>query len=123
MKKDFLKKHWWEPLVLLIAAAGFVWMSSSPGETGDLVRLTLDGEVVMELSLSQDGSYFLEEDPSIHFEIRDGAAAFVDADCPDKICEKEGFLSKNGQTAVCLPRRVSLTIVKAEEDAPDVIAR
>lgn len=123
--KEFLKKHWWEPLLLVFAAAiCFLWMNGTFRESGDLARLTLEGKVVMEVSLDRDGSYALKEDPSIRFVVKDGAAAFTDADCPDKICENEGFLSKDGQTAVCLPRKVSLTIVKAgESDAPDMITR
>ena len=123
--KEFLKKHWWEPLLLVLAAAiCFLWMNGTFRESGDLARLTLEGKVVMEVSLDRDGSYALKEDPSIRFEIKNGAAAFVDADCPDKICENEGFLSKDGQTAVCLPRKVSLTIVTAgESDEPDMITR
>lgn len=123
--KTFLKKHWWEPLLLLFAAVlCFLWMRGSFSETGDIARLTLSGSVVMEVPLEKSGVYSLKEDPSIRFEIKNGAAAFVDADCPDKICENEGFLSKDGQTAVCLPRKVSLTIVTAgESDEPDMITR
>ncbi|MBQ4051237.1 MAG: NusG domain II-containing protein [Oscillospiraceae bacterium] len=123
--KDFLKKHWWEPLLLLAAAVlCFLWMRGSFARPGDIARITLSGSVVMEVPLDKSGVYSLKEDPSIRFEIKNGAAAFVDADCPDKICENEGFLSKDGQTAVCLPRRVSLTIVTAgESDEPDMITR
>lgn len=123
--KEFLKKHWWEPVLLLAAAAlCFLWMNGTFRESGDTARLTLEGKTVMEVPLDKDGIYSLQEDPSVRFQVKDGAAAFIDADCPDKICENEGFLSKDGQTAVCLPRRVSLTIVRAGEDlGPDIITR
>ena len=111
-------------LLIFAAVLCFLWMKGSFRQPGDIARITLSGSTVMEVPLDKSGVYSLKEDPSIRFEIKDGAAAFVDADCPDKICENEGFLSKDGQTAVCLPRKVSLTIVAAgESDGPDMITR
>ena len=79
---------------------------------------------MLEIPLDRDGFYVLEQDPTVRFEVKNGAVAFVDATCPDRICEREGYLSKAGQTAVCLPRRTSLVIVGAGgEETPDVIAR
>lgn len=40
-----------------------------------------------------------------------GRIRFKEADCPDKICVKTGWLEKPGDTAVCLPNRAVVTIV------------
>jgi thiamine biosynthesis lipoprotein len=37
--------------------------------------------------------------------------AFYKATCPDKICERAGYLTEPGQIAVCVPRRIVLKIV------------
>ena len=37
-----------------------------------------------------------------------------DADCPDKLCEKTGKISKNGETIVRLPHRVVVEIQGGE---------
>ncbi len=39
---------------------------------------------------------------TVHIEIKDGAARFVDSPCPDHICEGFGWLSNEDQTATCL---------------------
>jgi hypothetical protein len=49
-------------------------------------------------------------------QIENGGARMLDADCPDKICVKEGFKDKNGQTIVCLPNRFVVEI-KGEDKA------
>jgi hypothetical protein len=49
-------------------------------------------------------------------QIENGGARMLDADCPDKICIKEGFIDKNGQTIVCLPNRFVVEI-KGEDKA------
>ena len=48
---------------------------------------------------------------TVHIQIKDGAARFVDSPCPDHICEGFGWLSNEDQTATCLPARAVLTIV------------
>lgn len=44
-------------------------------------------------------------------EVEKGRIRFKEADCPDKICVKTGWLEKPGDTAVCLPNRAVVTIV------------
>ena len=42
---------------------------------------------------------------TVHIEVKDGAARFVDSPCPDHICEGYGWLSAEDQSATCLPAR------------------
>ena len=75
------------------------------------------------VSLDEDREFALDEDPTVRFKIQDGAIAFIDATCPDKICEQAGYLSRVGETAACLPRKTVLTVISApEEKEADVIA-
>ncbi|AKN34060.1 membrane protein [Clostridium carboxidivorans P7] len=43
-------------------------------------------------------------------EILPGKIRIKDADCPDKICVKTGWISEPGQSSVCLPHRLMITI-------------
>lgn len=45
----------------------------------------------------------------------------VQADCPDRICIGEGFISKPGQTVVCLPHKVLIEVKAANAAEPDTI--
>ena len=45
-------------------------------------------------------------------EVKDGAIRFVDSQCPDHICEGFGFISQEGDYAVCMPAGVAVTIYK-----------
>ncbi len=36
--------------------------------------------------------------------------SIIDADCPDKLCVKFGWLSRSGQTAVCMPNKLTIEI-------------
>ena len=48
---------------------------------------------------------------NIKLKAEPGAISFYHSDCPDQICERTGKISKPGQTAVCLPGKVSVRIV------------
>lgn len=49
--------------------------------------------------------------------IEKGRIRFLEADCPDQVCVKTGWLSKNGDMAVCLPNRA---MIKIEGQSADV---
>ena len=55
-------------------------------------------------------------------EVRDNKIAVIDADCPDKIDVKMGFIEKPGETLVCLPHRLIVEIKgDYSEDEEDII--
>ncbi len=45
--------------------------------------------------------------------IENGEIYYLSSDCPDKLCEKFGHLSQNGDTASCVPNK---TVVTVEEN-------
>lgn len=48
----------------------------------------------------------------------------TDADCGDKTCVKTGSIKETGQSIVCLPHRLVITITDSSSDsAPDAIVR
>lgn len=55
-------------------------------------------------------------------QIENGGARMVDADCRDKICIKEGFKDKNGQTIVCLPNKFVVEIKGEDKAETDGVA-
>ena len=61
--------------------------------------------------------FILETHPETIIVCEKGCAYFSSAGCPDKICVKTGRLTKKGDTAVCLPAGVVLTIEGGEYDA------
>lgn len=44
-------------------------------------------------------------------EIGDGKARIIESDCPDHLCERQGWISKPGHIAVCLPNRLFIEII------------
>jgi len=96
----------------LLAAAGIaaviIMLVAKPGGSA---RLDYGDGQVLEIDLSQDNLYELESNGiNIHILVKDGAAGFINSECPDHICEHYGMLSDSNNTAVCMPARAVLTI-------------
>jgi len=94
--------------LLLIAAIAFFILR---GEPSDMVEIHHSG--LSEIfELSADRYIVLESLPNVKFRIQDGRIAFVESDCPDQICVRTGFIGRHGQTAACLPNRVSIIVIE-----------
>ena len=49
-------------------------------------------------------------------EIGDEKVRVIEADCPDKIDVKQGYISRIGETIVCLPNKMVIEVKGLEED-------
>ena len=110
--KGFLREHRHDLVLLLslifIAAAALLTVHLTRAE-GAYVRVEVEGETVAEYPLSENGEYKLTDGNTLVIE--DGCAYMKDADCPDRTCVRTGKISERGQTIVCLPNKVSVTVV------------
>ena len=58
--------------------------------------------------------------------ISEGTADMIDADCPDQTCVKKHSIKYEGETIVCLPHKVVISIdnsANTDEDAPDAVVK
>ena len=76
------------------------------------VEVQVDTKVYGDYPLDRDADLIIEgaNGGTNHLVIKDGQAAITEATCPDKICVHTGWISETGQTIVCMPNRVSVTI-------------
>ena len=98
--------------VLLIAVLLFLCFlrgaASDPSENRLVIRTSSE---VLSYPLSVDRTVSLSSDGyTLTVEIRDGRARVSDSDCPDKICQRTGWISRKGETVICAPAAVRLTV-------------
>ncbi len=101
------------------------------GEEGNRIQVILDGKIYGTYSLEKDQVIEIEEG-SFYNKIRveDGKAYMEEANCPDGYCEEQGKISRHTQTIVCLPHKLVVEVLEAdndtkanEEEIPDTIAK
>ncbi len=102
-------------LIIIIAVTGMILMSGSGGGSTAVVRV--DGKVYRQVALSVGQSFRIG---NVKIEVKDGAIAFTESDCPGKECVRSGWLKVPGASAACLPNRVSITV--EGESGVDAIA-
>lgn len=54
-------------------------------------------------------------------EVRPGSIAIISADCPDKLCVHQGFISDSRLPITCLPNRLVIQL-RPVSDVPDAAA-
>ena len=52
--------------------------------------------------------------------VKNHAVSVSYADCPDKICKNHKSISKSGETIVCLPNKVTVTVEGGENEIDGV---
>lgn len=118
--------------ILLIAAVVvcgvLVWLflSGAFAKAGSYAEIYYKSELVETVALTtgEEKSFSIPQLDNVVFHLyADGNIAFVESDCPDKVCIHAGKLHLDGQMAACLPNEVYIKIVsvKADPDAPDLV--
>ena len=100
--------------ILLVLALSVFLVVELTRREGAYVVVSIDGGEVCRYSLSEDGEFLLNGGTNT-LVISGGKAYISQADCPDGLCVSQGKIYRTGQTVVCLPNRVMLRIVGAED--------
>ena len=87
---------------------------------GAVAVVRVNGVEIERHTLDEDGVFPLNGGSNL-LVIRDGEAAVVEADCPDLLCVRQGKIRYRGQTIICLPNRLSVTIEGGEESGLDAV--
>lgn len=124
---DWLKTHKNDLLLiagLLILGGALALFLYAVRQEGGTVRVQADGETVMELPLNEDTRLVLGEDGHTNtLVIENGTARVAEADCPDQICVSHGAIRYAGESIVCLPHRLVVSVEGGQTDNVDATAK
>ena len=112
--------------LLTISALGMLYLFVFRSG-GNVVKVTVDGELFGTYSLSQNITEDIrsgENDSQLNRLIINDEKAYVEtASCPDGICVSHRPIFRNGESIVCLPNRVVITVITDNDaDSPDIVA-
>ena len=122
--KGLIKKTDVVLIICLLLLAPLVWLvlPRSSAE-GGIVVVRHAGEVLAEISLTEDGREFTFETSFGRnvLRVEDNAIRMVCADCPDGWCLRFAPIRQTRRTIVCLPNRLVVEVISGslEEDIPD----
>ncbi len=117
MNRKLIKVKDFIILLILITACGLFILISHNQNRGSYAVISVNGKKAERLSLSKDIENFtVKGADNISFTIKNGEIYVSESDCPDKICLKTGHISRKGQSIICVPKRVSVTIESSGND-------
>jgi hypothetical protein len=110
--------------LLLIAVIGLAYLYLFR-DKGDTVKVTVDGNQIGIYSLNENMTKDIitgEKGENLNrLIIKDGKAYMETATCPDGICVNHNPIFRDGESMVCLPNGVVVTIIKNDDDLDVVI--
>ncbi|MBD5134307.1 MAG: NusG domain II-containing protein [Clostridiales bacterium] len=108
-------------LVLGGALALFLYVTR---QGGGYVSVQIGGETVMELPLGEDTRIVLGQGAHTNtLVIENGTVRVIEASCPDQICVNHGAVQYAGESIVCLPHRLVVTVEGGQVNDVDATAK
>lgn len=91
--------------------------------SGAYVQIEINGEAAETFPLDTDIVFEIITDGAGEntLVIENGKAKVTEANCPDGICKNHAEIHRNGESIICLPHRVVITVVN-EADANGIDA-
>jgi hypothetical protein len=116
-------------VILVLVAAVLSWFAVNKlGESKYERQIVIEtnGSVYKTIPMSmgmkpQDIYIELENGKHIDIVVDENGAYVKSVECPDKVCQKTGLVSRVGQSIVCLPNKVVVYIEgKTESEVDDI---
>ena len=122
----FMKKHKNDILLVLavlILGGVFLVYTEFFRPKGAEVIVSVDGVEQRPLPLAENNFVVIGDEENYNvLVISNGEAYIEEASCPDNICVKSGKVSLEGETIVCLPNKVVISIEGGKSSGLDGIA-
>lgn len=113
-----MKRPFWDAVLIggILLIAGILWFFLRPGRSGAWVIVTVDGVETGRYSLHQDAAIVIDGDAGAYniLTISGGTATVTEANCGDHTCVRTGSIAQEGETIVCLPHRLIISIAGGE---------
>jgi hypothetical protein len=113
--------------ILAISAVSWAVYQSVFAEDQSKAEIYYYSELIetVDLSSGEERTFSIPQEEQVVFQLyADGSIAFIESDCPDKVCIHAGKLKTVGQFAACLPNGVVVKIVPEkdrDEDDVDIV--
>ncbi len=106
--------------ILLIAAVMSLFFFLTQNGDGVQAVLSINGRnvAIYDLASMEDQLIDLQDQYGVPvlLEIKNHAICFKESQCPDHICENYGYISRETETAVCMPNRTVLSIHSMQDN-------
>ena len=93
-------------VALLLIGIVLLFVLRGRSSEGSYVVIMYQNDEKARFSLAIDGVYDINDGKN-QIEILDGKVRMIDADCPDELCIRQGWIEYDGQSIICLPNKIT----------------
>lgn len=117
-----MKKNDWILIGVILGIAAIFGLVQilMPSDSNANIQITVDGSEFAEYKLTDNIEVAINETNVLVIE--NGKASMIHANCPDQLCVQQKSISKNGESIVCLPNKVIVSVVGGEENEVDTVS-
>lgn len=111
--------------IIIIAVFIYLYMNVTGEVQKATVQILENGVLTKEYDLFSNQTIYINtyDGGQNVLVITDGSCHMEDANCPDKLCVSQGTISKSGQSIICLPHKLVITISGEDEQETDAVSR
>ena len=104
-------------LAVLAVGATILLVTHNDREQGAYVVVMVQNKEIARYSMTNNGVYDIYDNNgnTNKIEIRDGRVRMLEASCPNHLCIRQGWIRFEGQSIVCLPNKVTVTVRGASD--------
>lgn len=96
-------------VLMLVGQAAGALLLAARGSGEPVARVVRDSRVVAVLRLDQDRKLQVGG-TGVEVEVKGGKVRVAESDCPRRVCVRTGWISRPGQTIVCVPNRLLVEV-------------
>lgn len=116
-KKDLLVFF----IILILILGGLLFNYLYFNQKSAYVKITVNNQEYQTIALNKNQTITIANKNTII--INNKTVYIKEANCPDKLCIKQGKISKNGEQIICLPNHVVITITAASNNDVDATTK
>lgn len=110
-------------LLILLFVFGFIFIRHYT-KKANIVLVEVNGEEVMRTKLSKDRRFSVDGlIGKTEIEISNNRVRVVDSPCNKKLCVRSGWIWRPYETIVCLPNRVTISLISQSRSDIDSVTR
>ena len=113
-------------LLIIMAFISYIVIFNFMSKHGDVVEVYSQSKLIKKVPLDTDTEFEVKIDNHVNvIRVENGFVFILDADCPDKLCKKQGKIRNSGETIICLPNKIVIRVdaEKQNSDAVDAKAQ
>lgn len=104
-------------IFIIFIISGFIFNHFYFKQSANIVEISLNNQIYQTVSLNTNQTINIDNLNTVI--IKDGEVYIKEASCPDKLCMKQGKISKNGEQIICLPNQITVSISSNQNNDTD----